>query len=116
MPDPIEIQKFKDLLLETREQLLSTRKTRDDSAAVVTLDQTTVGRLSRMDAMQQQAMAQSARHRADVSLRRIAAALARCEEGSYGYCLECDEPIDIRRLEFDPTVTMCIQCARGREV
>lgn len=68
-----------------------------------------------MDAMQQQAMAQNSRQRAELTLRRIEAALGRCDNGSYGYCLDCGEPIDQRRLAFDPVTTLCIGCAEARE-
>jgi len=113
-PD-IDIAHFRSLLLQNREELISLEETRNAATATVTLDQSCVGRLSRMDAMQQQAMAQSSRQRADVTLKRIEAALGRCDNGSYGYCLDCGEPIDQRRLEFDPVATLCIGCAEARE-
>lgn len=111
MPD---IDHFKNKLLATREAILGVADARNASTATVVLDQTSVGRLSRMDALQQQAMAQSTRKRAELSLQRIEAALRRCENGSYGVCLDCDEPIDPRRLELDPAATLCIACAEQR--
>lgn len=68
-----------------------------------------------MDAWQQQAMAQSSRKWAEQQLRGIEAALRRCNEGSYGICAECDEPIAAARLEFDPAVQYCIKCASEAE-
>ena len=89
------------------------RKTADERAPVE-LDQQMVGRLSRMDALQVQAMAQeTSRRRAD-EMRRIEAALARIEDGEFGYCLECGEEIAMRRLELDPAAPLCIDCASGR--
>ena len=82
--------------------------------APVELDQQAVGRLSRMDALQVQAMALETSRRRRVELRRITSALARIDEGEYGYCLECGEEIAARRLELDPTVPLCIDCASGR--
>ena len=80
----------------------------------VELDQTSVGRLSRMDAIQSQAMAlASERHRRD-EVRRIEAALKRIEDGTYGACVSCGEDIAPKRLEADPTVSTCINCASGR--
>ena len=114
IPD-IDIAYFRSLLLQKREELLSLEQTRNAATATVTLDQSSVGRLSRMDAMQQQAMAQDSRQRAELALRRIEAALGRCDNASYGYCLGCGEPIDQRRLEFDPVTTLCIDCAEARE-
>jgi DnaK suppressor protein len=102
-------------LLELREELLSVAESGDESAAVVELDQSKVGRLSRMDAMQAQAMAQASAERREQMLRRIDAALKRIDDDDYGVCLACDEPINPKRLEFDPTVTLCIECASKAE-
>lgn len=79
----------------------------------VELDQQSVGRLARMDALQNQAMAQAGGRARSVQARRIAAALARIEEGSYGECLDCGEDIPEKRLELDPTAPLCISCASG---
>ena len=86
-----------------------------DASAIVELDQSKVGRLSRMDAMQGQAMAQASRVRHQQRLRLIDAAIARIESGDYGYCQQCEEPIDTGRLEFDPTALLCIDCATKAE-
>ena len=80
----------------------------------VELDQQAVGRLSRMDALQVQAMALETSRRRAVELRRIAAALARIDEGDYGACLECGEEIAVRRLELTPAAPLCIACASGK--
>ncbi len=111
MPDSPDINHFRAKLLAARDVNLGLVEARNASAATVVLDQTSVGRLSRMDAMQQQAMAQNTRQRAELSLRLIEAALRRCDDRSYGYCLECDEIINVRRLEFDPAAPLCISCA-----
>ena len=84
-----------------------------DSAQPVELDQTLVGRLSRMDAMQQQEMVLAGQRRRQVLLHKIDHALRRLQEGEYGICLKCEEEIAEKRLEFDPTLMTCIQCARG---
>ncbi|MDT8274424.1 MAG: TraR/DksA C4-type zinc finger protein, partial [Desulfomonilia bacterium] len=83
--------------------------------APVELDQARVGRLSRMDAMQQQAMAQAAARLSENERQRIEAALKRIETGEYGYCVVCDEEIAEGRLHFDPSVLTCISCARKAE-
>jgi len=102
-------------LLELRAELQAIAELGDESAAVVELDQTKVGRLSRMDAMQAQAMAKASSARREQMLRRIEAALKRIADDDYGYCKECDEPINPKRLEFDPTVVLCIDCASKLE-
>lgn len=82
-----------------------------DARAAVELDQTRQGRLSRMDALQSQAMAKATAERRAQALRRIDAALRQIESGEFGYCVVCDEPIAPRRLENDPSVPTCIACA-----
>ncbi|HPF45611.1 MAG: TraR/DksA C4-type zinc finger protein [Alphaproteobacteria bacterium] len=103
---------FKKRLLEKRQALLSIIEGTKDNSKAVTLDQTSVGRLSRMDAMQGQAMAEEVKRRRQIDLKKIDAALARIEEGDFGYCLNCGEDIDQKRLEFDPSITLCSNCAR----
>lgn len=82
-----------------------------ESRATVMLDQQSVGRLSRMDALQGQAMAQAEEDRRQLAIRRIDAALARLDRGTFGECIECGEWIAVKRLEWDPTVLKCIDCA-----
>jgi DnaK suppressor protein len=81
--------------------------------AVVELDQQAVGRLSRMDALQNQAMAKAGQTRRQVQRQRLAAALARMDAGEFGYCEDCGEDIAIGRLEIDPAATRCVSCANG---
>jgi len=76
----------------------------------VELDQASVGRLSRMDAMQAQQMARDSEERRRQRLLRIEGALRRMESGDYGYCFVCGEEIDVRRLHADPSHTRCIKC------
>lgn len=82
-----------------------------DKSAPVELDQQSVGRVSRIDAIQVQAMAQAVVKRREARLGRLRAALARIEDGEYGYCQECGETIATGRLEVDPTFTHCVRCA-----
>lgn len=79
-------------------------------ASTVELDQTSVGRLSRMDAMQQQAMAQERQQRLRQRQRQLLAAQDRLAKGAFGRCCECDEDIDPARLQQDPAVVFCMAC------
>lgn len=99
-----------------RESLLQEKYDATDSAAPVELDQTRVGRLSRMDSMQQQAMAMEQNRRRDVQLKRIEGAFQRLDKGTYGLCVTCREPIGTERIEFDPTVFFCQACAAKAEL
>ncbi len=79
----------------------------------VMLDQQSVGRLSRQDALLNQSMARATQARRDALRTGLRAALSRLEQGDYGDCDECGDPIPTRRLELDPTVTRCVSCAQG---
>lgn len=106
---------YRNQLEQMREELWANAAITDAQAAVVELDQSKVGRLSRMDAMQAQAMAQAAVSRRKQQLQRIEAALRRLDDGEYGLCRVCDEAINPQRLAFDPAVLTCISCAEKRE-
>ena len=78
----------------------------------VVLDQQSVGRLSRMDALQGQAMAVAIQGRRDARARAVAAALERLDTGDFGWCDDCGEFIGVKRLDLDPAVLRCVECAR----
>lgn len=84
-----------------------------EGQAVVSLDQQSVGRLSRMDALQNQAMAKAQQQRRDQQKQRLLAAMRRIDEGEFGYCVDCGTEIAYQRLELDSTVFKCISCANG---
>ena len=111
----LDLEHFRLLLLEQQRQLQALEETGDQAAQTVELDQTRVGRLSRMDALQAQAMSQESGRRREQTLRDITAALARIDSGDFGFCRACEEPISPKRLEFDPTAQMCIDCANKAE-
>lgn len=106
---------WRNKLLQLRNELESFADSADEASAVVELDQSKVGRLSRMDAIQGQAMAQASKERREQQLRLIDAALERLDEDEFGVCQECGESINPKRLEFDPTVLLCIDCASKAE-
>jgi DnaK suppressor protein len=102
--------------LETRlaESVALTDSTQE-SRRPVELDQQSVGRLARMDAMQQQAMALATQQRRLTEQKRLRAALRRIETDDYGWCARCGEAIDADRLRRDPAITLCLPCMRGRD-
>lgn len=102
---------FQKLLLNKQSELSTTEEYSKDSTKAVNLDQSSVGRLSRMDAMQSQAMALETKRRREIELTRIEAALERIDEEEYGYCASCEEEINRRRLEIDPANPFCVECA-----
>jgi len=108
----IDTKKNNDFLVARREELLALINSGEETKTDTDLDQQRIGRLSRMDAMQQQAMEDETGRRRQKELYRIAAALDRIESGDYGYCTACDESIAVQRLENDPASPLCISCAQ----
>ncbi|WP_454276569.1 TraR/DksA family transcriptional regulator [Roseovarius sp. MBR-154] len=84
-----------------------------EGQATVELDQQAIGRLSRMDALQNQAMAKAGHARRQAEQTRLRAALARIDEGEFGYCEDCGEASAEGRLRLDPAAPRCISCASG---
>ena len=109
------MQEFEDIIRERIAELEGLAESGREAAATVELDQTRQGRLSRMDALQGQAMAKDAERRRAAEVRRLKAALARIERGEFGECLDCGESIAQARLKADPGATLCLDCASAKE-
>jgi len=92
----LDLDYFKQVLISNRSKLESVLETGEAAAEIVSLDQTRMGRLSRMDAMQQQAMSKANNQRRQLKLQQITAALKRIEN-------------------YSPTARYCIQCAEEME-
>jgi DnaK suppressor protein len=112
MPNPIDQDEFRALLLARQAELHELSKISEQSRDAVELDQAAVGRVSRIDAIQQQAMALNNERNRGHELERIKAALARIEDDEYGDCLVCGEQIPEKRLRFDPSLATCVSCAK----
>ena len=114
MSDKVEIdpKTARSALLARRQELRHLTDSSAEARRPVELDQTRVGRLTRMDALQSQAMSVETDRRRKVELRQIEAALGRLAEGDYGFCVSCGEAIAIERLELNPTTPICIDCAQ----
>ncbi|SCA58009.1 DnaK suppressor protein [Candidatus Terasakiella magnetica] len=107
----LDVKAFEMRLQELRAEVLRLEEESREGREPVELDQSKVGRLSRMDALQGQAMALALDQRRKVELQRIDAALMRIENDDFGYCVSCDEEIALKRLELDPATPTCISCA-----
>ena len=104
-------QKFRKMLLELKAMHEQRSNNNQDALKTVELDQNKVGRLSRMDALQGQQMAQAAERMRLEKIQRIDGALLRIEKDDFGYCYVCDAAIQEARLRFDPTITRCVACS-----
>lgn len=107
----VDLEKARERLDARRAELEALSQMSAESRATVTLDQQSVGRLSRMDSMQQQAMAAAQERRRQHDLTRIEMAERRLKSGDYGYCVECDAEIPDGRLAIDPMAEKCVNCA-----
>ncbi|MDW3206034.1 MAG: TraR/DksA family transcriptional regulator [Alphaproteobacteria bacterium] len=110
---PLDLDHFRKLLADRLAELAALDASTKEARAPVTLDQQSVGRLSRMDALQGQAMALATEQRRKAEEARIRAALSRIDSGDYGYCVVCDEDIPRKRLELDPAIQTCVDCVGG---
>ena len=108
-------QTARERLLRRRAELADEDKMSASDRAPVKLDQDSVGRLSRIDAMQVQAMALAAERRRAAERMRIDAALRRLADGEFGYCMTCGERINPARLEHDPSASQCVDCALRKQ-
>ncbi|OJJ12006.1 molecular chaperone DnaK [Alphaproteobacteria bacterium AO1-B] len=108
----MSVAAVRETLVRLKAELESFSEISEDARATVMLDQQAVGRLSRMDALQGQAMAQASERQRRADIQRIEAALKRLDEGEYGYCAQCGEDIATNRLEVDPAAAFCIRCAK----
>ncbi|MBB4152042.1 TraR/DksA family transcriptional regulator [Sphingobium scionense] len=109
---PLDLDHFRAKLASAREALIEQDRRTEADRAPVTLEQDSVGRLSRIDAMQMQAMALAESRRRQIDLAGIAATFRRIEDGEFGFCISCGEDIAPARLEHNPGIATCINCAR----
>ena len=109
----LDLQAARARLTARRDELHKQSSVSADERDAVMLDQQSVGRLSRMDAMQRQAMAQAQERARAAELARLDQAMRRLEDGEYGWCATCGEEIAAARLEVDPAAAVCVDCAGG---
>ena len=108
---PDQLGEMRELLERELTRLLRSIGITETATATVTLDQTAVGRLSRMDSLQSQALAKGLAEREQVRLAHLQEALKRMDDGSYGICTECGTPLDFGRLLVLPEAPNCAGCS-----
>ncbi|WP_458527331.1 TraR/DksA family transcriptional regulator [Onishia taeanensis] len=107
----LDMEDVRRRLLDQRRQLVEEGDASADSRDTVTLDQTSTGRLTRMDALQTQAMAQAAQRRREAAMRFIDLALTRIDDDCFGECIACGDYIASKRLALNLATLKCIACA-----
>ena len=107
----LDSKAFKQRLLDMRRDIEALSHVTEEERQPVELDQSAAGRLTRIEALQNQAMQLETQRRRTIEIQRIDGALARIEAGEFGYCVSCGVDIDPKRLQNDPTTPNCIDCA-----
>jgi DnaK suppressor protein len=108
----LDLVSLRQRLLARKAELERVVAEHHEEAQTVEADPQRYGRLTRMDELQSQALAKDIERRRHGELVRISQALKRMDADEFGVCVACGEDIDRKRLELDPTVAICIQCAR----
>ena len=106
---PEQVEQARQRLESLREELEQLLDLSESGSKPVSLEEP-IGRLSRMDAMQQQELTKANRRQHEVRLQQVRAALLRIEQGSFGECRRCEEPIASSRLEARPEAPFCLDC------
>ncbi len=118
MPDELtddQLDELKTKVGQLVTQLQSSIEEAKRGAKPVKLDQQSVGRVSRIDAIQQQQMAAAGQRSMELRLQQAKAALRAFEADEYGYCRRCEEPIGYRRLSAKPESPFCLECQSAGE-
>lgn len=115
MLDDSALKEYRNRLQALQNELRQHHDMGASATDTVELDQARMGRLSRMDALQQQKMAESSQAGIRHRLLLVARALERIDSGDFGYCTACDEKIAPARLEIQPETPLCLRCQSERE-
>ena len=110
-----QIDQLHQLLIAKQQEFELQMAGADAATKPVTLDQQSVGRVSRIDAIQQQQMAIANQQQTAQLLKRIELALHRIDSDEYGFCFQCEEPIAFVRLQAQPFASLCIECQSASE-
>lgn len=109
-----QVEQLKQKLLTLQDELRTLLEATETETRPVDLGEP-IGRLTRMDALQQQHMAQASRRGHQSRLQQVATALAVIRDGDYGWCRKCEEPIGFARLSARPEAPFCLDCQSRTE-
>ena len=106
-----QLTELEEALARALAKLERSMRSTDEALKPVKLDQTAVGRLSRIDSLQNQGLTRNLRDREQAKLGQIGTAFQRLADGTYGVCVECGGPIPFARLEVFPETPTCTACS-----
>lgn len=112
---PQQLEQLQKSLTSKKQELEAQLISVDLDTKPVALDQQSVGRVSRIDAIQQQQMALANQQQSTLLLQRVELALHRIDSTDYGYCMQCEEPIAFARLQAQPFASLCLDCQSASE-
>jgi DnaK suppressor protein len=109
-----ELKRFREILEEKREEILkNAKRTLNDDMSLDVDDLPDEMDLASSEYLQ--SFTFRLRGREKTFLKKIDHALAKIDEGTFGICEECEEPISMKRLEARPETTLCIRCKEDQE-
>jgi DnaK suppressor protein len=109
-----ELKRFREILLEKKEEILkNAKRTMNEDMTLDTDDLADEMDLASSEYLQ--SFTFRLRGREKTFLKKIDHALAKIEEGTFGICEECEEPISVKRLDARPETTLCIRCKEDQE-
>ena|SRR5690606_20676527 len=106
---PVQIEQLRDELQRVLSRLERSAAAKGDGRPGE-IDQSAVGRLSRIEALQNAGLTRNLQEREQAQLAAVVEALRRMEAGSYGTCTSCHEPIQFERLLVFPETGTCAHC------
>ena len=111
---PEETKTLKAILEELERDLAYLLEATLENDQPVDLEQP-IGRVSRIDAIQQRKMQSASRSAQKIQLSQVRRALEALRDDEYGFCRRCEEPIGLRRLQIQPEAPFCVRCQGARE-
>ena len=106
-----QIEELRSELLRLKKKMERSMRTTAQAMKPVELDQGAVGRLSRMDSLQNQGLTRNLQERETARYGQIITSLKRIEEGTFGVCVSCGRQIPFERLFVFPETPTCAQCS-----
>jgi len=107
MTDQEMISKIEEEITKTKETILEYK----EMSKPVSLD-SAIGRISRMDAINNKSITESALRQAEEKLSKLNLALDKVGKSDFGICIQCKQPIPLGRILLRPESTRCVNCAK----
>jgi DnaK suppressor protein len=109
-----DLKRFKEILLGKKAELL--RNAQKTLTEDMTLDSDDLpDEMDLASSEYLQSFTFRLRGREKTFLKKIDHAIRKIDDGKFGVCEECEEPISLKRLEARPETTLCIRCKEDQE-